>query len=461
MTTLTNSAEGGTNGTTATTANTGGTSGSAFDSVGIGSGASLIFDNTQAAHGGLSYKFATGATAADVNVKWDTSLGSSLTTVWFRLYGYFTAHPAAKTPICILRSGTANASQVSVLPSGKIAMSASASGTNVLTSTGTIPVNTWWRLEGFCTGNASTGQIEFKLFTTSPDAVTPDETQTSSATQNTTGLLSRADFGNSSGALANMGPYWQDDLGVSDAAYLGPAVTGQTVNLVTAQETIAAPVPSLSEQIALSAAGLSAGAPAPSLLEQLSLPVAQVAIGAQVPSPRVQVSLTTGRGTVSAPAPTSKLSLSPAVAQESVNARAFAPALILPLAAAHVTISAPAPTFTIPGASAALATARETIAALAPSQQIKLTLATAQAGIAAPASSPKLSLSLAAVQATITAYAVSVVTGGASPLGPGTGGTASWPVPGGGASSTTPGGIVAWPDPGGSATSPSAGGVVQ
>ena len=76
------------------------------------------------------------------------------------------------------------------------------------------------RLEGYLTGNSSTGQLQIQLFT-SPDSPTPAETQTSPATENTLGAATAAQFG-LVGALANSGPYWVADIGLSSAGYLGP-----------------------------------------------------------------------------------------------------------------------------------------------------------------------------------------------------------------------------------------------
>jgi len=80
MTTLVNSFEGGTNGVTVSAANSGGGSGNAFDSVTIGTGASIIYDTTQT-QGALAAKVATGASVSTVFATWSTAMGTQ-TTVW-------------------------------------------------------------------------------------------------------------------------------------------------------------------------------------------------------------------------------------------------------------------------------------------------------------------------------------------------------------------------------------------
>lgn len=220
MTLLTNSFEGGTNGTTLTTGNTGGASGNAFDAVNIGTGAANTFDNAQAAHGTLSNKVSTTATVSSCYDEWNTSMGT-LSQVWFRGYYYFTANPAATVRLwsCLVTSTTCAA--VRVTTTGTLQFT-NTGGTVILTSTATVPLNQWFRVEGFVIGSATVGQMEMKLFKTA-DSSTPDETDTSTAVQNTSGSPNTYRFGVTS-ALANAGPYWMDDLGLSDSGYIGPAV---------------------------------------------------------------------------------------------------------------------------------------------------------------------------------------------------------------------------------------------
>ena len=229
MTKVFNTAEGGTSGATVSTGNSGGSSGSAFDTVTIGSSATLTFDNTHAAHGTLAYKFVTPSTDTNSLVIWTTSLtGSSLTKVWFRAYVYITAHTGTLKLIEALSGSTVRAS-IALNSSGKVLLQ-NAAGTTLVTSTTTVPLNQWFRLEGFFVGDTSVGQVECKIFTTSADEVNPDEIQTTAATQNTGGTINRIQYGNPTSVASYT--FWMDEVGASDTAYLGPVkvVTG-TVSL--------------------------------------------------------------------------------------------------------------------------------------------------------------------------------------------------------------------------------------
>jgi hypothetical protein len=219
--TLGNSAEGGSSGTAVTAANSGGSSGNAFDNVNVGTGATGIFDSTKAAHGGLSYAFATGSTASLARVQWTTSMGTQ-TQVWFRAYLYFSADPAATVRVVNQDQGHTACSVVVVLPSGKLQVRTGSAGTQTLTTTNTIPLNQWFRIEGYVIGSATAGQVELKLFKTA-DSTTPDETETSAPNINTYGAMDTYNFGIST-TTANVAEYWEDDIAISNAGYLGPAV---------------------------------------------------------------------------------------------------------------------------------------------------------------------------------------------------------------------------------------------
>ncbi len=223
MTVLVNSAEGGTNGTTVTAANSGGASGNAADSVTIGATCTLAFDSAHAAHGALAYKVAYGGTAGNVQFTWAAAMGTQ-SQLWFRLYLYFTANPGSNTPVWSCHPASGTCGRLFVLTTGKLQFNDSA-GSLVIASTNTVPLNQWFRVEGFLTGSATAGQEEFKLFQNADD-LTPLETQTSAANVNTNSAsITTTQFGDSGTAVANVGPYWMDDLGLSSAGYLGPSVT--------------------------------------------------------------------------------------------------------------------------------------------------------------------------------------------------------------------------------------------
>ena len=235
---LVNTFEGGTNSATVTAAGSGGASGNAFDTVTIGSGATDAFDSTHAAHGTLSCKIATGSSATVFNT-WSSSLTSvSIPQVWFRLYLYFTANPGAQHRVLAATAGASNAASVQVTTGGKLVV-ANASGSAVFTTSTSIPLNAWFRVEGFITGSATAGQVSLNLYTAA-DGLIPAETFTSAATQNTSGKITDVRYGVSA-AVASVGPYWMDDIGISATGPLGPALAfapGQPSSIVCGQAGI-------------------------------------------------------------------------------------------------------------------------------------------------------------------------------------------------------------------------------
>lgn len=233
---LANNAEGGTSGTTVTTGNSGGASVNAFDVVTIGTSSAVTFDNGHAAHGSLAYKMAVPVGVANISsVAWTTSLGTQ-TTVWFRLYLYFTSQPATFGVWRALQ-GASLCAGVVLVSDGTMQVRNAANGT-VFTTASVIPINQWFRLEGFVTGSASTGQVELKFFS-SLDATVPDETQTSLANLNLRGPPNTYQ----AGALTSVGStFWIDDLGVSTVGYMGPAGIPGTAVLSGSGTLAAGPV---------------------------------------------------------------------------------------------------------------------------------------------------------------------------------------------------------------------------
>ena len=218
MTLLVNSAEGGSNGTTVLTSNSGGASGNAFDAVTTGASAVTAFDNTHALNS-LSYKLSTGASSVSSLLQWDASMGTKA-QVWFRLYGYFTANPAVNVNLWRGQSGSTLCGGLRLLTTGRLTMLNSA-GTQVITTTNSIPLNSFFRIEGFVIGAVSTGQLEVKLFE-NPNSNAPTETQTSSAAQATNGSMTTYRYGITTGST-NVGPLWLDNLGLSSTGYVGAA----------------------------------------------------------------------------------------------------------------------------------------------------------------------------------------------------------------------------------------------
>lgn len=223
--TLFNTFESQASGTSITTGNSGGVDGSsAFDATNVVAGGTLAYDNTEIAHGNISGKFATASTAGTAYVGWAAKLGVQQNILWFRTYCYFTANPLANGQrIVAALQGSSAVAGITVDTAGLL-HSVDSTGANRTSSTHAIPLNKWFRVEGFITGSPNEGQVEFKLFE-GMDSVLPLETQTSASTLNTFGPISTLRFGHGAGSsLANLGPWWQDDIGVSNTGYMGPTL---------------------------------------------------------------------------------------------------------------------------------------------------------------------------------------------------------------------------------------------
>ena len=219
---LLNNFDGGTNTTTVTTGNSGGASGTAFDVVNIPASGTTIFDNTEYAHGSLSGKLAT-TTAGLVYTAWGEQTVGLQPKLWFREYLYFTAFPGSSQRVLEFLTGSAAAAAgVIVNTAGKV-LAVDSAGTTITTSSTSIPLNKWFRIEGFFTGSSNAGQSEVKIFIPL-DAQIPVETNTSAATRSTLAAFGSVRWGHGSGSgIANLGPFWVDDVGVSNQGYIGPA----------------------------------------------------------------------------------------------------------------------------------------------------------------------------------------------------------------------------------------------
>ena len=236
MTDLTNGLEGGSNGTTLTQGsggNTGGASGAFLDDIFIGTSAANTFDNTHAAHGSLSMKCATGASAVQVYGGWNTSLGSGLSQVWFRAYYWIGANPSGNHGIVMFKSasGGSQVARFVLTTTGKIQCNDAANtAITGMTTTNSVNTSAWFRIEGFVISSATVGQVELKLFN-SMDSTTATETLTSAATQNTGSGIGEEIFGQAGSGVASEN-LWVDDLGVSTTAYLGPATSVSPAGLL-------------------------------------------------------------------------------------------------------------------------------------------------------------------------------------------------------------------------------------
>ena len=216
---LTNNFDGGSNTTTISTGNSGGTSGHAFDQVSIGGTDTLTFSNTTYASGSLSAKVANG-TAGNTNVAiWlQNSIGSQ-PAIWFRLCMFWSANPGSTCQIFRLlgASGT-TCGGIGINFTGTLFMVNSVLTTE-LTSANVIPLNQWFRVEGYVyTSQNGKGTLSFSLFAT-PEAQVPFETQTATG-QSTGPAVGNARFGFPGNTTSVT--YYLDSIGLSNTGYLGP-----------------------------------------------------------------------------------------------------------------------------------------------------------------------------------------------------------------------------------------------
>jgi hypothetical protein len=230
MTTLNNSAEGGTNGTTVTVANSDATSGTAWDTVTIGSGgAALTYDNTHT-YGTLAYKCVSGTSIT--SLAWSTSLGT-LGEAWGRVYLYMDSLPSSiSAGLLRITNGSSQVARLTISGTGNIELRNAANTKLGQTVTG-VAIGQWVRVEWHCVPLATNGTIEVRLFN-SADSITADES---------TGFTNAALLTNLTqvqhGPVNNVasGTYWLDNLIVTTLDWAGPVVQPVTPAGVTSGET--------------------------------------------------------------------------------------------------------------------------------------------------------------------------------------------------------------------------------
>lgn len=208
--------------------------GAQFDVVSAAGGA-ITYDSTYAYTGTQSCKIVTTSNASTY-FSWNASglLITPAVQTWFRIFVFQTAWPSATRPLFgFYTSGTRNA-DVILHTNGTLSVR-DTNGSTIVTTTNTVPNGSWYRLEGYCTSNASTGQVELKLFD-SPSSATPTETQTSAATQNTLGgAIGETRFGIANAAGSGH-TFWIDDPACSTSGYIGP-VPAQVFHMVCGAPT--------------------------------------------------------------------------------------------------------------------------------------------------------------------------------------------------------------------------------
>jgi hypothetical protein len=299
---LTNGFESGTSGSAFTDASSAPPAGAGneLDANSTGTGGSLTYENTEAAHGSLSLKVVCGSSGGTNIVEWTTSLtGSSLSQIWFRVYIWMAALPTSGNTVTFIRTraGSTTCGQVAINSSGKV-LTLNASGSTQTTSTTTVPTSQWFRLEGYVIGSPTAGSIQVKIFTTSKDELTPDETDTTGTSVNTdSASMTRIDFGPSAASAAFT--CYIDDIGASDTAYLGPS---QLSGSPSAALTLAASVTGSSKRSGSPSGAVSLSATATGTRQQAKAASAAVTLASGAAGQRQQAKTASAAVTLGATA---------------------------------------------------------------------------------------------------------------------------------------------------------------
>lgn len=227
VTSLINTAEGGTNGAVPTTANTGGASGDAMSVVNIGSGNTIIFSDFNPAHGTMGYEMNYGTTAGG-NLRWDFVESGRLV---HSFYIELSSLPTATEYIAGIRHASGYMCIATIGPDGKLIMQNAASvGVSASRAASTFPVEQKVRVEIAVTKGTTTsdGTIEYAYYlgeSTSPLA------SWSSNTQNTgTADIAQVIIGRNT-AAGEPRTIWYDTIRVQNlpSGWIGPYSPQNTI----------------------------------------------------------------------------------------------------------------------------------------------------------------------------------------------------------------------------------------
>jgi hypothetical protein len=219
-----NNAEGGTDaggvGTTVTAGNSGGLSGTAAQTVTIGAGASLIFDNAHVAHGSYSYRFATGGTAVQSFLRWElATFINPKPAVFYRVDMFTPAGFTVAQMLSRLQSSAGDVARLTFNTSGNLLIRDASTGI-VATSTTVFNTSSPYRIEAYqAVGANALSTIRIYDSYDAPIGAFIEE------------LSVNANFGTvnieqfsigQAAALANVPQWWADDIGLCDTDWLGP-----------------------------------------------------------------------------------------------------------------------------------------------------------------------------------------------------------------------------------------------
>ena len=203
--------ETGTNGNTITTGDAGNSS--AWTTVSIPAGSSVVYDNTHS-YDRLAAKLATTTPGTEAYVGW--SIGAATTIHFGRLYAYFTAFPSINL---IVTTDAGNLGSAIQIDSSGLVKALDSGGTVQATSTRAISLNQWMRFEFMMQHSTTVGQIIVKIFH-DPNASGATETITT-GNINTRGQIDAVFFGIIISST-NLGPIWIDNVIANMSTWPGP-----------------------------------------------------------------------------------------------------------------------------------------------------------------------------------------------------------------------------------------------
>lgn len=206
---------------------------SGFDFVStLSNGATFVYDTP--GYSGSAVRITTGSTGSNVYGRYSSSFAPPGATIYGRAYIYFGANPASAPSLMgIFNSSVARMVDIRVSSTGKIFALDSTNAT-ILTTTSSIALNQWVRVEWKAVLSASVGLVEIKLFNT-PDSTTATEDISTSAAQNLLGTVGTYFITGITNSAANNN-FMLDEIGWSDTSFLG--AVGSTTTPVSATSSL-------------------------------------------------------------------------------------------------------------------------------------------------------------------------------------------------------------------------------
>lgn len=221
--------ETGTNGNNIQTTDAG--SLNAWDDRNFSADATLTYSNVEK-YGNLSARMVFSATPNTAYVAWtNTTLGSSLTELWGRVYLFYAAWPATTGFWIRAFDGGSRAWESYIDSTGKLVLRDSG-GTQRAISTNAINAGAWVRIEFHVQNSSTAGFIEAKLFN-DPDSATATETVTSTGSFSTLTKTDLIRIGENTGGNPSNTVY-MDNILVNTTGYPGPLSTPSQTLLASA-----------------------------------------------------------------------------------------------------------------------------------------------------------------------------------------------------------------------------------